>query len=438
MSETIQYTRSVPVEYTVDVCVAGGGPAGLAAAITAARNGARIFLGEGAGCFGGLGTSGLVPAFFGLGNGREFLGGRICGEVLDRLHTDPAKRKGGFLPFQVEPLKLVYDAMVREAGMDFALDVRLIDIRRDASGRLTEAVFSDDSDGGLFAVRASVFVDATGNGDLATWAGAEYDQGNDRGVPMPSSLCTLWNGVDWKTYRASGVRLEPLVKQAIDDGFFTFRDYHHSGMFQVGEGRSGGNFTHAFGLRANDHRSRTRGWMDLRLKLPEYQRFYQKYVPGFEKAELAVSAAQLGIRECRRIRCEYTLTIDDFKARASFPDEIGRFAYPVDIHPLDDSMQEFERFKRDYLTNLRYGPGESYGIPYRALIPRRTTNLLVAGRCISADQPMSASVRVMPGCFLTGQAAGAAAALAAAHTSGLVRDIDLHALQDLVGHHPAL
>jgi hypothetical protein len=210
---------------------------------------------------------------------------------------------------------------------------------------------------------------------------------------------------------------------------FTVHDYHHSGMFHVGTCRAGGNFTHSFSLRANDHASKTRGWLELRQRVQEYQAFYRKYVPGFQNAELAVTASQLGIRECRRILGEYRMTLEDFRNRASFQDEIGRFAYPVDIHPLDDSMEEFQRFKRDFLSNLRYGYGESYGIPYRALLPKGTVNILTAGRCISADQPMAASVRVMPGCFLTGQAAGCAAAISAQNHDGILRSVDIQTLR---------
>jgi len=105
------------------------------------------------------------------------------------------------------------------------------------------------------------------------------------------------------------------------------------------------------------------------------------------------------------------LGLDDFKARAVFDDEIGRFAYPVDIHASTPDDEHFEKFEEEFRT-LRYGPGESYGIPYRALVPRGLSNVLVAGRCVSADRYIQGSVRVMPACFITGQAAGLAAAIA--------------------------
>ena len=124
---------------------------------------------------------------------------------------------------------------------------------------------------------------------------------------------------------------------------------------------------------------------------------------------------------------DYKLSLDDFKNRAAFDDEIGRYCYPVDIHSPTNDKAGYEKFKRDY-DSLRYKQGESYGIPYRALTVKGFDNLLVAGRCISTDRYMQSSVRVMPGCFITGQAAGAAAALAAVK-DGDVRALDVKALQ---------
>ena len=146
-----------------------------------------------------------------------------------------------------------------------------------------------------------------------------------------------------------------------------------------------------------------------------------------------MSASLLGVRECRRIIGDYIMTIDDFNARRRFDDEIGQFAYPVDIHPLDATKGEFERFQREFYGNLRYKDGECYGIPYRILIPAKLHNVLTAGRCVSTDQQMAASIRVMPGCFLTGEAAGCAAAMASATANGEVRNISIPVLQNKLG-----
>ena len=429
MSDSIQFSRTIPVQYDVDVCVAGGGPAGVAAAVSAARAGAKVFLGEASGCFGGLGTSGFVPAFCGVGNVTHFLGGKFCREIFDAMEVPSGELEREFSYIDVEKLKRVYDKIVVDSGIRFALEVKLVAVEAE-QGAVKAAVFSDCTDEGLFAVRAKVFIDATGNGDLAAWAGADYAMGNAQGIPMPATLCTLWSGVDWKTYREQKPFINDLLAKAIEDNVFSVVDRHHSGMFPVGETRAGGNFGHVFKLYANDRDSRTEGWLDIRRRLPEFQKFYNRYVPGFARAELVASAAMMGVREARRIIGEYTLTLDDFKARASFDDEIGRFAYSVDIHPLDDSLEQYQRFVREFYGNLRYKAGESYGVPYRVMVPAKLRNVLTAGRCVSTDQPMEASIRVMPGCYLTGYAAGAAAALAAPR-DGEVRQVKAAEIREL-------
>jgi hypothetical protein len=161
-----------------------------------------------------------------------------------------------------------------------------------------------------------------------------------------------------------------------------------------------------------DERSITKALVYGRKLMDEYEVYYKKYLTGYEDMELMATGSLLGIRESRRIMGDYVLNLQDFLNRRVFEDEIGRYSYPVDIHASDASEESYTKFEREY-TTLRYGPGESYGIPYRCLIPQNLENVLVAGRCVSTDRAMQASIRVMPGCYITGQAAGAAAALAA-------------------------
>ena len=142
----------------------------------------------------------------------------------------------------------------------------------------------------------------------------------------------------------------------------------------------------------------------------------------------AIDKVLSGNSESRRIVCDYMLNVNDFISRAVFEDEIGRYCYPVDIHVMNTDKEEYERFREEYQQKLRYKRGESYGIPYRSLIPVSFRNVLVAGRCIGTDRQMQASVRVMPGCFITGQAAGAAASLACETED--VRKISVKKLQE--------
>ena len=156
-----------------------------------------------------------------------------------------------------------------------------------------------------------------------------------------------------------------------------------------------------------------------------FEEFFRTKVPGYENAELVNTAALMGIRETRRIVGEYQLTANDYFSRADFEDEIGRCSYPVDRHAATKDATAQNAALID-LAASKYQKGESYGIPYRVMIPKGLKNLLVPGRALSADQIAQASVRIMPACFVTGQAAGIAAGLA---DNGDVRDISMKELQ---------
>lgn len=151
--------------------------------------------------------------------------------------------------------------------------------------------------------------------------------------------------------------------------------------------------------------------LTLRKTMPEFEKYYKEYLIGFENMKLMKTADVLGIRESRRIVCDYMLNVDDFLARRVFEDEIGRYCYPIDLHVKANDKERYEKFWSEFTEKYRYKPGESYGIPFRSLCPKGFDNLLVAGRCVGTDRKMLASLRVMPGCFITGQAAGAAAAV---------------------------
>ena len=158
-------------------------------------------------------------------------------------------------------------------------------------------------------------------------------------------------------------------------------------------------------------------------------RFLQNYVPGAENAVIVSSGPDLGIRESRRVMGDYVLTKEDYFRRADFDDAIAYYCYPIDIHALRPGEQAGEWNELYY--NRRYQPGEAYGVPYRCLTPTGAKNLLTAGKIISCDQLMLGSVRVVPCCFATGQAAGTAAALAA-RSDALVRSVQPAALRDVL------
>lgn len=405
------FQRRLAVRHEVDVFVAGGGPAGVAAAVAAARQGARVFLAERNTCLGGMGTAGMLPLFMPFSDGIRNLAGGIGEEIQRRLTAGGGNGPGSNVTIRAEVLKRLYDELLQEAKVDFTFHTGMIAVESDAE-RVSSVVLAGKS--GLFAVKARVFLDCTGDGDLAAWAGAPFEKGDEHGNMMAGTLCSLWADIDWsKAHQGGRASDESRLEDAFRDKVFTFEDKHLPGMFRIGEHTGGGNIGHTFGLDSTDERSITQALLWARKSLPEYERYYKEYLKGFEQMELVATASQLGCRESRRIVGDYVLNLEDFKTRAVFPDEIGRYNYAVDIHAAKPDLASYQRYAEDF-RNLRYGKGESYGVPYRCLVPQKLTNVLVAGRCVSTDRYMQSSIRVMPGCFITGQAIGVAAAICAA------------------------
>ena len=432
---SIRIRREVPVRHEVDIFVIGGGPAGVSAAVAAARQGRKVFLAEGQNCLGGMGTAGMVPAFMRFGNGTNFLAAGIGEEILTRLRESDGIWPAGLsennnhsIGIKAEVLKRIYDEMVSGAGVEFTFHTQLIDVETNGD-RVTAAIVAAKS--GVFAVKAKIYIDCTGDGDLAAWAGAPFEKGDEQGNLMPGTLCSLWANVDFDTWKQSGMIASCRLPEAFKDKVFTHEDMHLPGFWQVGPNIGGGNIGHTFGVDGTDERSLTEALIWGRKSMLEYERYYKNYLKGFKDMELLATGSLLGLRETRRIMGDYVLDLDDFQARAVFDDEIGRYSYPVDIHPSRPNQADYKRFEKEFRELYRYDHGESYGIPYRTLVPQKLTNVLVAGRCISTDRYVQGSVRVMPGCYITGQAAGVAAALAV-ETQGDTRSINIaHLLERL-------
>lgn len=423
----ISFRRTIPVRYEVDVFVAGGGPAGVSAAFAAACQGCRVYVAEGHSCFGGMGTAARVPTFMQFTDGVNFLAAGIGEKIYGRLQKEAPNMYGNSI--HTEPLKRVYDDLMIEAGVSFTFHTHLIGAEA-RNGRVTYAICSAKS--GIFAVKAKTFVDGTGNGDLAAWAGAPFEKGDKNDNLMPGTLCSLWSNIDWETVYANRTNISnpdgQMLERAFADGIFTFEDWHLTGMFRHGEHLGGGNIGHIFGVDGTDEHSLTKALLWGRKGLKEYERYYKKYLKGFEKMVLAATGSLLGVRETRRIMGDYVLGLEDFKRRAIFDDEIGRYCFPVDIHPHIPGKEAYDRHRKQFDQTMRLGKGESYGIPYRILTPRGLDNVLVAGRCVSCDRYVHGSIRVMPGCYITGQAAGVAAAMAAEKNTA-TRNLDIRELQ---------
>jgi len=411
--------REIPISEKYDIVVAGGGPAGAAAAVCAARLGARVLLIEATGCLGGMGTSGLVTAFDPMANGKELLVGGFMQEILfdmyDRGFLGPTEKPEVFTKayhhwtkFNVEGYKLLLDEKVVEAGVEVRFFTKVIDAEARKEDGHVEGIIINNIEGYKF-IPAKTFIDCTGDAVLADLCGADCrEAGRDTPNIMPATLTSYFANIDFKT--AVGVGTEhPILLKAIEDGHFTQTDRHLPGLSQVGNSIGYLNGGHVFNLNALRCESLTNGMMLGRRIAKQYLSFYKKYVPGFENVEHACTASVMGVRESRRIVGEYELNFDDFKSKREFPDQIGIFNKSVDIHAYNDSLEEFNRFKKEYNETARLKQGEYFGIPYSILVPKGWKNLWVAGRCNSSDLKVHGSIRVQPAASMMGQAAGTAA-----------------------------
>lgn len=412
----VVYSRTLPVKHEVDVFVAGGGPAGVAAAVSAARHGAKVFLAEGHTCLGGMSTAGRVMVFMTTSDGEHTLDAGFGSRVRDRLKRE-SRIKGH--ANDLEAFKRVYDAEMTESGAGFSFYTQVADVVAEG-GEIQYVVCASPS--GMWAVKAKVYIDCTGNGDLAVWAGAEWKKGDATGHMMPATLVSYWDNLDWETWNrnrpkpfpGSGQPFGAFLPEANRDKVLSVPDLHFSGIFRQEGGLGLANMGHCFDVDGTDEVSLTKALVDGRRSMVEYERYLHDYLKhGMERARLLATGELLGVRETRRIIGDHVLSHDDYLARAKFADDIGRYSYPIDIHPSSADPKAMAEHVKQFNEKYRYKKGESYGIPYRVLTPKGMKNLLVAGRCVSSDEMVQASIRVIPACYITGQAAGIAASMAA-------------------------
>jgi hypothetical protein len=428
-SDSFQLTRSIPRDAPYDLVVAGGGPAGTAAAICAARLGLKTLLVEATGCLGGMGTSGLVASFGPVANGERMLVGGFMKELLETMWARKAfgphvpleflhQQLNRWVPFQPEVLKRILDELAIAAGVEIRFFTRVIDA--DVTGQQVKGVIIHNIEGYRY-VAAKTFVDATGDATLADLCGAQCKVVlRDTDTVAPSTLCSLFAGVDWN-HPAYGsdwrgidavknrVKSE-LLPQAIREGHFSQDDRFMPGMNKVAETFATLNGGHVFNLNPLSSRSLSDGMIFGRKLALEYESFYRKYVPGCQRAELVTTAPVMGVRDSRRIVGEFELTIEDFRARRQFSDQIAVYNRPTDVHPTNTSVEEYQRFLKDFDGKDNLGAGNCVGIPYSILVPREWENLWVAGRCHSSDTKVHGSIRAQSAAYMMGQAVGTAAA----------------------------
>lgn len=426
--------RTAHLTADADVLIVGSGPAGLGAAFGAAAAGARVVLAERYGFFGGNATAALVmplmsfhtqrsaaephtgPALFPTdhGPGDPVLGGAVA-KFLDRLvraggAIPPSAATGYTVPFDPEILKLVAQDMLDEAGVKYLLHAFASDVLKDSAVR--GAVFETKS--GPVAVRASVIVDCTGDGDLAARAGAAFEVGREEdGLVQPVTLMFRMVGFDRKAFE-DYVQAHPdqwrgchglwsLIDEATRAGELEMAREDILFFATPHEGEVVLNSTRVNRVLGTDVWDLSRAEEDSRRQVKQLVSFLCQRVPGFRSAYLEQSGVQIGVRETRRVVGVYRLSADDILQARKFDDVIARGTYPIDIHSPTGSGT----------VHKHLPPGEAYDIPLRCLIPREIDGLLLAGRCISGSHEAHSSYRAMPIAMATGQAAGVCAALAA-------------------------
>lgn len=420
--------RELPLDDQWDVIVAGGGPAGCAAAAAAASVGSRTLLIEATGSLGGMGTLGLVPAWCPFTDKERVVYGGFAEKVLRRCmggmpHVPSSQLD--WTPIDPELLKRIYDDLVTQAGATVLFHTQLAAV--EAAGGKVDAVITS-SKSGLSALAAKVYVDCTGDADLAAWAGAPFAKGDDQGDLQPATHCFVLANVDEYGYRHCGsVRYgtqEPVIDKIVKSGRYPEIPDVHACNNLIGPGCVGFNAGHLWKVDNTDPASVSSALMQGRRMADAYRRGLAEFFPqAFGNAFLAATGSLLGVRETRRIVGDYVLTLDDYLARRSFSDEICRNSYYIDVHRNAQASSAQTSDTRFEKHTHRYGKGESHGIPYRCLVPQKLENVLVAGRSISTDRRVQGSTRVMPVCLAMGEAAGRAAALAV--PSRNVRAVDV-------------
>ncbi len=443
------------VEKKYDVAVLGGGPAGIAAAISAARNGAKTILIERYGFLGGMSTAAMVYPWmtFHSAVGEQVIKG-FAQELVDRLmalDASPGHLRDtiGFThtltPYKPEVYKVLACEMLEEAGVDLLLHTSVIDVKAEAE-RINSLILYSKS--GITTLQAAVYVDATGDGDIAYMAGAPWEQGNDDHKVQPMTMKFRMKGVDLnkvKQYMQNNPS-EFYEKSLIADldelpltgvmGFF--KQWKEANLPIPREGIlffSGPNddevlvnVSRVSGLDPTKSEDLTKAEVEGRKQVLQLESFFQTYIPGFERAVVSAVGTQIGVRETRRIIGHYVLNGFDVLDGKRFEDVIARSGYPIDIH-----NPEGKGVTANFIRE-----GGAYDIPFRSIVPQKVSNLLLAGRCISTTHEAQATTRLTPSCMAIGQAAGTAAALAA-HNKCAAIDVPVKELQArLIADHAEL
>lgn len=413
-----------------DLIVAGGGPAGTAAAVAAARQGCKTLLVEATGSLGGAGTTGNVLSWLGFRK-RDNSGPAVAGifaELVEGLvregnairrgpgeDVDELKKLygGPHIVFDIEACKRHHDRLVKDAGAEVLFFTQVASARRESDG--VGGVFLFNKDGITFA-EAKFFIDCTGDADLANRAGFETTKGRDNSGNMaPSTVISLVEDVDREPlikYLNEGgdFRFRELVKRLRDEGTWTWDErtiitFHTNrrGVFMINSNRQ-------VGVDGTCARSLSDAMMEGRAQAHEFlERVLKPHYPGFKNARLRRCAETVGVRETRQIVGEYTLSEEDCATGKSFPDTVALSGYGWDLP--DPKRPSHQPNHAMFGGKDKPLPKPYVEVPFGCLIPKGAANLLAAGRCVSTSGQALGPVRIMATCYAMGQAAGTAAAL---------------------------
>lgn len=436
-----------------DVFVMGGGISGSMAAIAASKTGAKTLIVESHGFLGGTLTANGVGPMMTFHAGDKLAIQGFTNELIERL-----KRLGkspghifdtvGFTysvtPFDAEAMKHELELMVTETGGEILYHTMLAGVETE-NGRITGIKVCNKS--GLSDIHASVFIDATGDGDLSAGAGAEYTKGRESdGATQPMTLkmkmynvdipkvkeyihshpedFPLYNGdtsIIEKAPRLSVGGFDSLFKKAKERGEISIPRENILFFETNNPGEVILNTTRIIGHDATDALSLSRAEMEGRKQCRELELFVRKYIPGFEHAVVESTGPNIGVRGSRQIKGVYTLTADDILQQRKFDDTIAHSGYPIDIHSPDGEGTKHQKLEW----------GGMYSIPYSCMITSSVKNLIVIGRCISATFEAQAAMRTTPTTGAIGHGGGVAAALVAVEGKN-VQDVDIKKVQTIL------
>ncbi len=404
----IEPARELEIAGSADVIVCGGGPAGIAAALGAARNGASTMLIESAGCLGGIWSTGLLSWLIDCDNKKTGLIAEILADMEARGVAQEFPASCGSMSCEPEYMKYLMEKKCLDAGVDILLHTRVSStIVKDDN--ITHVV--TESKSGRQAYAGKIFIDCTGDGDLGALAGCGFDFGSPDGKgTQPMSLLTMLTGIEMSEVGEfvahgpnPGLKPYELLRAELERAGVS-PSYTRSTLFKVYDNMFTYMGNHQYGVSGLDVRDITRATLEARAELQSHIEGLRSLGGPWKNIRLAATSASIGVREGRRIHGLYQVSLDDLLEGKEHPDGICKVRFGVDIHAMDPSKgkgisKESGRYKV-----------KPYDIPLRALISRDRTNMMMAGRCISGDFFAHASYRVVGDAVPCGEAAGQYAA----------------------------